>query len=222
MGEPHVRAGDDEDSFSSGDGRRRSNEVRTSEEVRRSARFGGLSAGTGFTPARQRPKQRRDEHALEPTGADGRRRIVRARRARLRDRRRRRPRGWEAFGPAPSDRSRPRGSKVNRKVRRRSGRRCDAGAGRCPRRRCDVLQRRSIGTMPARRGGYFRNRPVGRSVARGAPARDGPCRSRPPSPRTFAAGARERSPAGDGLTAGDHSDAPRSKSPGPARSGSRT
>lgn len=152
-------------------------------------RFGGPSAGTGFTPARPAPEAApRRASPSSPTGADGRRRIVRARRAQPRDRRRRRPRGWEAFGPAPSDRSRTRGSKVNRRrrrsgapVRREGAGRCLAEAVRCPPAPIDPDDR------PRRRGGCFRNRPVGRSVARGAPAPDGPCRSRPPSPRTFAA-----------------------------------
>mmetsp|Transcript_3064 Transcript_3064/g.13258 ORF Transcript_3064/g.13258 Transcript_3064/m.13258 type:complete len:289 (+) Transcript_3064:491-1357(+) len=156
-----------------------------------------------------------------------RRRSVRARR-RLRDRRPRRPRGWEACGPAPSDRSR-RGSIVKVRRRRSGAPVRREGAGRClaaarwPPAPIDPV--RAGDDRPRRRGGCLRNRPAGRSVARGAPAPDEPCRSRPPSPRTFAA-RRPRTLApnpGDGDSPPGTTRTLRGRNPrGRARSGSRT
>ena len=63
MGEPHVRAGDDEDSFSTGDGR---SEIERGPDIGRGSKVGGGSEvrqqGQASLPRVQRPKQRRDEH----------------------------------------------------------------------------------------------------------------------------------------------------------------
>ena len=144
------------------------------------------------------------------------------------DRRPRRPRGWEASGPAPSDRSR-RGSIVKVRRRRSGAPVRREGAGRClaaarwPPAPIDPV--RAGDDRPRRRGGCLRNRPAGRSVARGAPAPDEPCRSRPPSPRTFAA-RRPRTLApnpGDGDSPPGTTRTLRGRNPrGRARSGSRT